>query len=150
MASYRHPSTHIPYASKNAYRAIENVLQGAYRWSSDHDAFLDFEGTRDDLGQIEVADGLLNEVEGWAEACFQGRKEALEELEPIDDHRDGGTDDPPRADDPMDTVEVQDKSAQVTAKTVESVVKKEQESSKSKKTTANAASKRKPPARKTR
>jgi hypothetical protein len=150
VASYRHPSTHIPYASKNAYRAIENVLQGAYRWSSDHDAFLDFEGTRDDLSHVEVADGLMDEVEGWAEACFQGREEALEEVEPIDDHRDGGTDDPLRADDPMDIVEVQDKSDQVTAKTVESVVKQEKELSKSKKTTASAASKRKPPARKTR
>jgi hypothetical protein len=145
VALYRHPSTHIPYASKNAYRAIENVLQGAYRWSSDHNAFLDFEGTRDDLDHAEVADGLMDEVEGWTEASFQGRKEALEEVEP--------TDDPPRADDPMDNVEVQDEPDQMIAKTVESVesvVKQEKELSKSKKTTASAASKRKPPARKTR
>jgi hypothetical protein len=122
------------------------VLKGAYRWSADHDAFLDFDGTGDDSGEIEAAEGLMDEVEGWAEAYSKRRTQAVAEMEPTDDHRDGGTGDPPRTDNPMDIAEPQ--GPQATTNSLAPVVKQEKEVSRSKKT--SAVPKRKPLGRKNR
>lgn len=108
-ASYRHPATHVSYASTEAYRAIENVLQGDYRWSADHGAFLDFEGTDADLDDFVVADGLMDEVVGWKEAYRRDRRDPSAEVDMITGDRggdgDGGSGDPPRGDDPMKGIE---------------------------------------------
>ena len=121
-ASYRHPATHISYASKNAYRAIENVLKGAYRWSADHNAFLDFEGTGIGNGEIEVADGLLDDVEGWTVAYRSERRGSQLGVDPIIG-QDGETDDPPQNGDPFESSEL---VSQVTTRQTAPIVEQEE------------------------
>lgn len=47
---------------------IGEITRGKYRWSSESNVYLDEDGTGRPVEELEVAEGLMDEVDGWAQA----------------------------------------------------------------------------------
>jgi hypothetical protein len=71
-ASYRDPLTYIPFATVDAYRVIGDITRGKYRWSNESNVYLDEAGLDRPTAELEVAEGLMDEVDGWAQAVGWG------------------------------------------------------------------------------
>lgn len=81
----------IPYANTQAFQTINKLLSGHYRWSHVTNTFLDTDGHDsrlcgpsscwEDQG-FQVADGLMEEVEGWPRAM--GWKVSRERMDGVE------------------------------------------------------------------
>ena len=83
---------------------------------------MDFEGTGIRNGEIEVADGLLDDVEGWTVAYRSERRGSQLGVDPIIG-QDGETDDPPQNGDPFESSEL---VSQVTTRQTAPIVEQEE------------------------
>jgi vacuolar protein sorting-associated protein 72 len=63
-AKYRHPTTMIPYATRQGYREIEALLANRYVWNEEGGCWMG--------GEEDVMTEGMDEVEGWREAVMGG------------------------------------------------------------------------------
>jgi len=58
---------------------IGNITRGKYRWSNETNVYLDEDGLDRPAAELEVAEGLMDEVDGWAQAVGWDSPHSAEE-----------------------------------------------------------------------